>query len=87
MKQIRPLFLYIKGTKISESDLKAIRASGYTPMEVESFESVKIVNPITAIASDPVSQAALKTIRGSIIEDNFGRLVCDAFIDKPKTNP
>jgi hypothetical protein len=59
-----PLFLYLKGTEISEKMMANIEAAGYIAIEVDDFEAVKIVQPITALSSDPIAQAALKAVKG-----------------------
>lgn len=57
-----PLFIYIKGTEISEKMMTNIEAAGYIAIEVDDFDAVKIVQPITALSSDPIAQASLKAV-------------------------
>jgi len=82
---IAPLFLYLKGTAISEDVLAKMVAAGYLPIEVESFESVQVVQPVVTCVNDPIAQAALKAVLGSGSPGAisfFGKFVAEALTQK-----
>ena len=79
---LAPLFLYLKGTNIGKPAMERLEKAGYIPMEVEDFNSVKVVQPEVMLASDPISQAALNAVlksSGDFDKARFGKQVAEAY--------
>lgn len=60
---MKPLFLYLKSSEIKKSDLQRLRQAGYILLLVESFESIKLINVTNLSLNEPISKAALLTIK------------------------
>ena len=80
---LAPLFLYLKGTKIENPAMERLKKAGYIPMEVEDFNSVKVVKPEIMLACDPISQAALNAVlksSGDLDKARFGKQVAESYL-------
>jgi hypothetical protein len=78
---VSPLFLYLKDCKIEESVLKKLESAGYLPIAVESFDAIKIVEPVPIGATNAITRAAMEclaTTTWSATVEHFGRKVAKA---------
>lgn len=79
-----PIFLYLKSCKLSDRSLKKLNAAGYITIGVESFESVKIAEPLL-FGSSKLAKAAYHTIMDSGYDSTrakFGGIVAKALSDE-----
>ncbi len=75
---VGPLFLYLKSCKMEKSVLAKLRDAGYLPIAVESFDAIKVVEPLPLAASNSIIRAAFSTIaesEWSSIKEKFGSKV------------
>lgn len=81
------IFLYTKDASLGEEERKLVIAAGYIPVEVASFDAVKILPPPLPKAQlDMISNAALIVISKS--SDNiralFASYLCGALLGDKK---
>ncbi len=58
---MKPIFLYLKSCKLSDRSLKKLNAEGYITIAVDSFDDVKIADPLL-LGSTGLAKAAYETI-------------------------
>ena len=75
---VMPLFLYLKTCKLEKAMLKKLTDAGYIPIAVESFDDVKIVEPLPLRSTNGIIRAAFSTIaesEWSSVKEKFGNKV------------
>lgn len=80
----KPVFLYLKACPLSDRQLKKIREAGYVTVPVESFDSVRIMEPMLLLQNDPIAKAAFATIAASTWDSpatGFGRRVAKSLAE------
>lgn len=78
---VSPLFLYLKSSEIKPEDLEKLRSEGYVPIGIDSFESVRIVEPLPFLATNTLAHEAFKAISEyphSGIHEAFGKKIAKA---------
>lgn len=79
-----PIFLYLKSCRMSKLVIQQLIAAGYIPIEVASFDDVKIFEPLPLLQHQTISAAAIETIlhasEYSSIADDFGKRVAKALV-------
>lgn len=75
---MKPIFMYLNSCKLSDRQLKKLVAAGYITIPVESFDSVKVCEPIIIGHGADIIKAAMSAIVDSGYESvcaRFGRSV------------
>ena len=54
--------LYIRGTEMSAETLDELRTAGYLPLAVDSFDSVRVIEPLPDANGSLLLRAAMKAI-------------------------
>lgn len=90
----KQVFLYLSSAKLSHDDLFALREAGFVPIRVNSFNSVKIIDPLLEADRSAVWMAAMEAISkhqkdGEGPKTMFGRLLAEKLADTslPKVAP
>ncbi len=78
------IFLYTREAKIDDETRKLIVASGYMPIEVESFATVRILPaPVPQATLDLITRAALQTVEETPLgRQNFASRLCIGLLAK-----
>lgn len=79
---MKPIFMYLKECKLSDRQLRKLTDAGYVTLPVDSFDSVRIAEPLL-MGSNPIAKAAYEAIANSgysSIPEKFGRRVAQALI-------
>ena len=84
MTTAKPIFAYI-GTLTPEA-VQSLTDAGYVAVQVESMDSVRIIDPVPLASLDPVCRAAFDCIASagptSTVPELFGRRVARALGSK-----
>lgn len=84
-----PIFLHLKSCRMGKLVIQQLIAAGYIPIEVQSFDDVKIVEPIPLLQHQTIASAALGTIASagySSVAEDFGKRIAKA-LTKPPEKP
>lgn len=58
-----PIFLYTKAAKVPSAHLKALRDGGVLPVQVESLDEARLIDPEHLVSGDVTIRAALRAIQ------------------------
>lgn len=82
----KPLFLYLKGVEITPAILAKIKRAGYCPVEVPSFDVVRIVEVGPVGGTAEITRAAMAAIAESgydSVRQSFGGRVAKHLSKSP----
>ena len=58
----KQIFLYKEDASLADADLQALREAGFIPMQVKSFDDVKVVDPLNEADQSAVWLSAMEAI-------------------------
>ena len=58
----KQVFLYKPDTSLNASDLAALRDNGFIPIQVNEFDSIKIIDPLNEVDRSAVWLSAMEAI-------------------------